>query len=101
MQSPLTKEKHCATYFSAGFLSTEDRHGAGNWGMFDQQLALEFVKENIALFSGDPKQITLMGEGAGAASVGLHMVSPVTKDKGKFHILLYYICVVVRDARIS
>ena len=44
--------------------------------MLDQELALEFVKTNIRAFHGDPDRITLVGEGVGAASVGLHMVSP-------------------------
>ena len=40
--------------------------------------ALRWVKENIAAFGGDPNDITLMGQGAGAASVALHMVSPLS-----------------------
>lgn len=69
---------------SPGFLSTEDEHAAGNWGLWDQELALEFVRENIKQFKGDPKQITLMGDGAGASSAGIHIISPASRDRRKF-----------------
>ena len=39
-------------------------------------MALEWVQENIEAFGGNPDDVTLMGESAGAASVALHMVSP-------------------------
>ena len=67
----------------AGFLTTEDEHAQGNWGLWDQQLALEFIRENIKVFHGDPTKITLMGDGAGAASAGLHIISPASKDRSK------------------
>lgn len=67
-----------------GFLTTEDEHAAGNWGLWDQHLALTFIKDNIKAFRGDPDQITIMGQEAGAMSVGLHMVSPLSRDEGQF-----------------
>jgi carboxylesterase type B len=47
----------------------------GNFGFMDQQLALEWVRDNIGAFGGDATKVTLSGESAGAMSVGLHMLS--------------------------
>lgn len=66
-----------------GFLSTEDRILRGNYGMKDQVAALRWVKQNIAKFGGDPDNVTIMGCSAGAASVELHMLSPMSR--GLFH----------------
>lgn len=52
-----------------------------NMGLLDQKLALEWVRDYIQLFSGDPLRVLLMGHGAGAASAGLHMLSPQSTSK--------------------
>ncbi|KAI9148820.1 alpha/beta-hydrolase [Paramyrothecium foliicola] len=57
-----------------GFLAGEDvlkdNHGnaAGNFGLWDQRMAAEWVRENISLFGGDPDNVTLAGRSAGAYS---------------------------------
>ncbi|KAK4472087.1 hypothetical protein MN116_005458, partial [Schistosoma mekongi] len=68
-----------------GFLSTGDHASVGNYGLWDQLLAITWVKENIEWFRGDPDRITLMGESAGAASVGLHLISPLTRERYLFN----------------
>lgn len=61
-----------------GFLAGgagEDRL-EGNYGFADQQLALEWVRDNIRAFGGDADAVTLFGASAGAMSVGAHLVAP-------------------------
>jgi carboxylesterase type B len=64
-----------------GFLSTEDAVCPGNNGMKDQVAALRWVRDNIALFGGNPNSVTIFGESAGGASTQLHMLSPASKGK--------------------
>ena len=66
-----------------GFLATDelmDEAGsAGNYGLMDQIKALQWVQENIEAFGGDPGNVTLAGESAGAACVSALCVSPEAK----------------------
>lgn len=62
-----------------GFLSTGDSNLPGNYGLWDQHMAIAWVKRNIAAFGGDPNNITIFGESAGGASVSLQTLSPQNK----------------------
>lgn len=52
---------------------------SGNYGIFDQIAALRWVKNNISAFGGDPENVTIAGQLAGAFSVNPLVVSPLAK----------------------
>jgi len=54
-------------------------HSSGNYGLLDQIRALHWVQENIAEFGGNPANVTIIGESAGAADVNALIASPLTK----------------------
>uniref|UniRef100_A0A1Q3FSN1 Carboxylic ester hydrolase n=1 Tax=Culex tarsalis TaxID=7177 RepID=A0A1Q3FSN1_CULTA len=62
-----------------GFLSTGDEVAPGNFGLKDQVMALQWVKQNIASFGGNPDLVTIFGQSAGGASVHMHMISPMSE----------------------
>ncbi|XP_068094147.1 thyroglobulin isoform X2 [Hyperolius riggenbachi] len=62
-----------------GFLSAGTAVPSGNWGLLDQAAALKWVQENIAYFGGDPEQICIGAERAGADVASLHLLLPERK----------------------
>ncbi|KAF0759854.1 pyrethroid hydrolase Ces2e [Aphis craccivora] len=64
-----------------GFYTDNTAEASGNWGLLDQAAALDWVQRNIDSFGGSTQNVTVFGQGAGAVSVGLHLVSPTSRDK--------------------
>ena len=62
-----------------GLTKESSHHAAGNYGLADQIMALRWVRDNIAKFGGNPANVTIFGESAGASDVNALIASPLTK----------------------
>lgn len=69
---------------SLGFLNLGTKTVPGNAGFKDQVFALRWVQDYIRYFGGDPSDVTLMGYSAGALSVCLHLISPMSSPLSQF-----------------
>lgn len=68
-------------FFAHPGLTSESEHkSSGNYGLMDQIAALRWVKKNIANFGGDPGNITVFGQSAGAQDTSVLMTSPLAKN---------------------
>lgn len=67
---------------------TDENGVCGNFGLFDQTAAIQWVIDNIAALGGDPHKITLMGQSAGAMSVDIHLNNPMLSGRIAGAVLL-------------
>ncbi len=71
-------------------LMEEEPEGCyGNYGMLDQRAGLEWVHRNIARFGGDPENVTIFGQSAGAGSVINQLTSPMNADLRLFQKAIF------------
>ena len=66
-----------------GFFTTGDATLPGNYGLWDQHLAIKWVHDNIADYGGDPSSVTIFGESAGGGSASFQTLYP--GNRGLFH----------------
>ncbi|XP_067944159.1 neuroligin-4, X-linked-like [Watersipora subatra] len=71
-----------------GFLSTEDGQASGNYALFDLIAAVHWIKANIAVFGGDRSQVTIMGQGYGAALANILALAPISGRLNLFNRLI-------------
>lgn len=70
-------------FFSHPEITVENSDAPANFGLLDQRAGMQWVQENISAFGGDPDNITIFGQSAGAGSTMAHLTSPLSK--GLFH----------------
>ena len=67
-----------------GFLAhpafNQEGHDVANYGIMDQQLALQWIKDNIAAFGGNPKNVTIFGESGGGTAIYANLASPLATE---------------------
>ncbi|KEY64161.1 hypothetical protein S7711_03454 [Stachybotrys chartarum IBT 7711] len=69
-----------------GFLFSQElkQEGAGNIAFRDQRMALQWIRDNIAAFGGNPDKVTIWGESAGARSLGMQLIAYDGQHKDLF-----------------
>ncbi|GFS78373.1 neuroligin-4, X-linked [Nephila pilipes] len=84
-----------------GFLPVMEGSARGNYGLTDQVAALHWIQENIAEFGGDPKNVTIFGQGYGAACVNFLVLSPMSKGSSLFPAGLFHRAIMMSGSALS
>jgi para-nitrobenzyl esterase len=71
-----------------GLTAESDTNASGNYGLLDQIAALKWLRRNIAAFGGNPTNITVLGQSAGAMGISILNVSPLAKGLFKQSIMV-------------
>lgn len=61
---------------------------ASNFGLLDQMAALEWIKNNIQAFGGNPNAVTVMGHGTGAACANFLMMAPPVSNNSEYLLII-------------
>ncbi|KAF9100217.1 hypothetical protein BGX27_000458 [Mortierella sp. AM989] len=69
-------EQDMEDYVAAHPSTSSYEQSVGNWGLMDQKLAFDWVRENITAFGGNSRNVTAFGESAGAIGIHYHMLIP-------------------------
>lgn len=80
-----------------GFLTTLSGDAPGNAGLYDQRMALKWIKSNIEKFGGDSESITLFGRFTGSMSAAIHTFSPLSLEEKLFNRVIFQSGVPVGD----
>ena len=72
-------------YFIAGLLTSGDSRMPGNFAIYDQVEVLKWIRRHISAFGGNPNKVTIFGNSAGGASVGVLLLCPAAAGE-IFHI---------------
>ena len=78
----------------------EDDVAPGNYGVSDAAMALEFLKDNVEAFGGDPERITVFGQSAGGAMTSHVMLSPLSNtlfQRGTFTLPKISIFIIIKS----
>ena len=89
-------------YFSYPQLTAEStHHSSGNYGLLDQMKALQWVRENITQFGGDPKRVTIFGASSGSLDICDLLASPIARGLFQAAIMQSGVCLdsLVPDSR--
>jgi len=80
----VTPKRLISLTFRLGFLKSNGGDiPASNFGLLDQMAALEWIKNNIQAFGGNPNAVTVMGHGTGAACANFLMMAPPVNNNSK------------------
>lgn len=77
---------------TSGLTDDSESDSSGNYGIEDQRASLEWVRDNIGAFGGDPNRVTIAGQSAGSGSACVHILSPESAGLFQGAIMMAGMC---------